>query len=220
VGALTDYTTSTQNLLHDSTFRFWSQTQLTLFINQARNKVAGDTLCLRQLMTTINLPQGQEQFPVQATAATASNYPAGSTVVQVMGITVYWNTLRVKLYDWSFTKLDAFLRSLQNYQQTPFAFARIGVLNVFIAPIPQQAYNSDWECAITPLPLTSDATVDQLVQPYTEAVPYYAAYKAKIYQQSLGEAEYFMRLYKREVLVANRTWLTRAIPNPYAVDGD
>jgi hypothetical protein len=218
VGALSDYITSTQYHLHDSSFRFWSQTQLTLWINQARNKVAGDTLCLRQLMTTITLPQGTEQYAVQATSQTASNYPAGSTTVQVMGITVYWNTLRIKLFDWSFTKLDAWTRSLQNYQQTPFAFARMGVLSVFIAPIPQQVYNSDWECAITPPALVSDSSPEVIVQPYTEAIPYYAAYKAKINQQQLGEAEYFMKLYRREIAVANRTFMTRVIPNSYLVE--
>lgn len=218
MGALSNYITSTQYHLHDSSFRFWSQTQLTQWINEARNKVAGDTLCLRQLMTGITLPQGTEQYQVQATTQAAANYPVGSTTVQVMGITVYWNTLRIKLYDWSFTKLDAWTRSLQQFQQTPFAFARMGVLAVYIAPVPQQAYTSDWECAITPQPLVSDSTTEVLVQPFTEAVPYYAAYKAKINQQQLGEAEYFMRLYMREVKVANRTFITRVIPSAYDVD--
>lgn len=50
---LSAYLTKVQRLLHDSNNKFWSQSELTDYINQASAKTVSDTGCLRQLVTTL-----------------------------------------------------------------------------------------------------------------------------------------------------------------------
>ncbi len=44
---LQDYLTQTRRLLHDASSQFWSDSELTDYINEARNKVVADTGCVR-----------------------------------------------------------------------------------------------------------------------------------------------------------------------------
>ena len=44
---LANYTTDVQRLLHDSSFQFWTQTELTDYINSGRNRTVRDTACVR-----------------------------------------------------------------------------------------------------------------------------------------------------------------------------
>lgn len=48
---LANYTTDVQRLLHDSTFQFWSQAELTDYINAGRNRTVRDTAALRIIQT-------------------------------------------------------------------------------------------------------------------------------------------------------------------------
>jgi hypothetical protein len=47
--ALTKYLADTQRLLHDSTNQFWSQSDLTAYINTARSQIAAEGQCVRVL---------------------------------------------------------------------------------------------------------------------------------------------------------------------------
>ena len=50
---LSDYITSTRRLLHDVNANFYTNAQLTDYINEARNRTVGDTGCLRLLQTPV-----------------------------------------------------------------------------------------------------------------------------------------------------------------------
>lgn len=58
---LAQYITETRRLLHDATGKYWSDFELTDYINDARNRVVGDTGCNRQLQT-IYLSTGLELY--------------------------------------------------------------------------------------------------------------------------------------------------------------
>src|SRR6266702_8726539 len=48
---LSQYITEARRLLHDATGKYWSDLELTDYINDARNRVVGDTGCNRTLQT-------------------------------------------------------------------------------------------------------------------------------------------------------------------------
>jgi len=50
-------------------------------------------------------------------------------------------------------------------------------------------------------------------------VQYYAAYKAKFYEQSYGEAEIFKQEYNKHILNVLNSTFTRRIPDPYSSGG-
>jgi hypothetical protein len=210
---LSAYTAQVQNLLSDSTFAYWSQPQLTSYINEARNRVAQDTKCLRQLATGINLTAQTEVYTPQ----TLLGSTIGPSLVDVMGITLYWGTQRIKLLYMPFTKFDAWYRRYQTYYMRPSAFTRMGANQVWFGPNPDQAYVTDWDVAIIPQPLVTDATVEQIPVPFQEPVQYYAAFKAKWKEQAQGEAQIFLQQYTATLKWCARGFMTRVIPNPYRI---
>lgn len=212
MGALVTYQTQVQRLLHDTSGNFWPLPELTDYINEARNRVAQDTKCLRQLVTSITLPNAQETYNPQVLIPA----PLGALVIDVMAITIYWGNTRRKLFYNAFTEFDAQYRYWQQLQSIPEAYTRMSPTLVFIGPIPDQNYISDWEVAVNPTALTTDSMADQLPLPFTEAVQYYACYKAKFKEQAMGEAEMFLKQYSRNLSWLCRSWMTRIVPSAYS----
>lgn len=60
---LASYRTEVRRLLHDATQKFWTNTELNDYINDARNRVCADTGCLRRLVSGY-LIQNRESYPV------------------------------------------------------------------------------------------------------------------------------------------------------------
>ena len=210
MGALTTYTTQVQRLLHDPNGQYWPTPELTDYINEARNRVAQDTKCLRVLATSILLTTNVDFYVPQTVLGVY-----GPVVVDVMGITVYWGTERVKLRYMPYTKFDAWYRRYQSYYGRPEAFSRMGAGLVWLGPNPDQAYVTDWDISIIPNALVSDATVEQIPVPFQEPIQYWAAAKAKWKEQAQGEATLFQQQYKQMVSWCARAFMTRVIPNPY-----
>jgi uncharacterized membrane-anchored protein len=72
--------------------------------------------------------------------------------------------------------------------------------SVFLCPIPSQVLNMDWDVFCEPIALVDDTTVEAIPYPWTDAVPYYAAYLAFTNAQRAEDAgnmfaqyEQFMR---------------------------
>jgi hypothetical protein len=210
---LTQYTTQVQRLLHDLTFQYWSQPELSDYINEARNRVAQDTKCLRQLVAGLTLT-AQTEFYVPQTFIPA---PLGAQLVDVMGITIYWGTQRIKLGYLSYTRFDAWYRQYQNYYQRPQCYTRMGANTVWLGPNPDQNYVTDWDIAVIPNALVSDSTPEQIPVPFQEPVQYYAAYKAKWKEQAQGEAQIFLTQYNQMLRWCARGFMTRIEPNPYRI---
>lgn len=215
---LTSYQTQVSLLLHDPNFQYFTQPVLSGYINEARNRVAQDTKCLRQLyglstgVTTFTLTQGQDFYVPQTLLGAL-----GPQLVDVMGITIWWGTQRVKLVYYPYTQFDAQFRRYSTYQGRPVAFSRMGANNIVIGPPADQTYPMDWDIAVIPNALVSDATTEQIPVPFQEPIQYYAAFKAKFQEQALGEANIFKQQYVSNLAWCARSWMTRIIPNPYRI---
>jgi hypothetical protein len=212
---LQTYITQVQRLLHDPTGNFWPVTELTDYINDGRNRIAQDAKCLRQLATSIFLTAGTELYAVQASVGLATP-PITNTVVDVLGISLYWGNTRFKMNYMSFSEFDANVRAWQLYQSRPVLFTRMGSLNIYVGPIPDQNYQTDWDVAILPTAMVLSTDVEVIPPPFTDPVQYWAAFRAKFKEQQLGEAKIFKDEYARQGLAATRAFQTRVLPNPYA----
>jgi hypothetical protein len=213
---LQTYITQVQRLLHDTSASFWPIAELTDYINAARARIANDTKCLRQLVTSIPLTTGVELYNVQATVALAP-VPMLQSVVDILGISLYWGNTRFKLNYMSFSQFDAYVRAWQLYKTRPVIFTRMGGLNVYLGPVPDQAYITDWDVAIEPAALVNSTDVDPIPPPFNAPVQYWAAHLAKFKEQSYGEAEMFKKEYTVEGIRAQRVFMTRVLPNPYSM---
>ena len=281
---LSQYITQVQYLLHDATGVFYTQTQLTTYINQARERVVRDTGALRtiQTLTVPASPTAGGQAPVLWTANTAvtvgqqlvsniytyivttagttdstappypgssnSNYsgnvyppstpfldgtayiqyvgnaeqinyvtlPSGVQTLDVLNINLYWGNTRVPLRYLPWTQFNAELRFWQNYIGRPICFTQYGQGSIIIAPVPDNIYTVDIDTVILPTALTNPSDIDNINDPYNTPVPFYAAYLAKYYEQSFGEAEIYKQEYNKHVQAVLVAISTRRMPTPYS----
>jgi hypothetical protein len=82
--------------------------------------------------------------------------------------------------------------------------------------VPDQVYTIDLDTVILPAALTNLAATDVINDPYTAPVKYYAAYLAKYYEQSFGEAEIYLQQYKTQAQAVLASTFTRRMPDPYS----
>ena len=278
MATLNGYITEVRRLLHDANGNFYSDSELTDYINGARERVARDTGCLRtlQVSQTPIAPVGYTGTPVAWTANTAvalndlifSNiftyivttagttgddpppYPlqtgaippttpfangtaqftyAGNVEIipyvslpkslltlDVLNINIYWGNSRYPLSYLPWTQFNAQLRYWQNYLGRPAAFSIFGQNQIYVSPVPDQAYLMELDTTILPVPLVNGAQVDKIVDPYTTPVAYYAAYTAKFKEQSYGESEIFFQQYVSKARSVLNTTFTRRLPDPYS----
>jgi hypothetical protein len=75
---LQTYLTQVQRLVHDASQATFSTSELTDYINEAREDIAMDTHCVRHLTTGVQLIPGQEIYSIDGAVAGAIVGPGGS----------------------------------------------------------------------------------------------------------------------------------------------
>jgi hypothetical protein len=205
---LSTYITQVRRLLHDANANFWSNPELTDYINEARNRLVRDTGCLRRLQSS-TLVIGQEVYDF-------STLPLGDKTMDVININAYWGNSRIPLRYLPWTQFNAELRYWQNYIGQPVVYSMYGPTQYYIAPVPQSAYPMELDTVIMPDDLVNTTDVDQIPNPWTGPVQFYAAYMAKYKEQSYGEAELFKNEYIKHVQSVLTSTYTRRMPDPYS----
>ena len=204
---LSGYITQTRRLLHDVNGNFWTDAELTDYINDGRNTLVRDCGCNRVLQT-YTAPSGVETISFSA-------LPQGTKTIDLINVNLYWGNSRVPLYYLAWTDFNAQLRYWQNYTGRPIAYSMYGPKQLYIGPVPDQNYVMEFDTVVEVDPMASGSDVETLPAPFTEAVPYFAANIAKYQEQSYGEAEIFKQEYTKHVLeILNGTY-TRRLPTPY-----
>jgi hypothetical protein len=278
MATLSGYITEVRRLLHDANGNFYSDSELTDYINSARERVVRDTGCLRTIQVTQTplAPVASATQPVPWAATTAVNvgeyifsnifiyqvttagvtgteppsYPAygglyppstpfangtaqftyvgnveninyvalpqGINTLDVLNINLYWGNSRVPLQYLPWTQFNAQLRYWQNYIGRPVAFSIFGQSKIYLSPVPDQIYTVEIDTIILPTPLTTSNQTDEIIDPYTNPVAFYAAYKAKYKEQSYGEAEIYKQEYVKQVQAVLSSVMTRRLPDPYS----
>lgn len=277
MATLSSYITEVQRLLHDANSVFWTTSELTDYINDARERVARDTGCLRTLQITATpisntgvpatiwtagatvtagefvfnnifiyevtvsgvlgstappYPDSSYTFPPSApfTDGTATLQYSGpvevipfatistGTTLDILNVNIYWGNSRIPLRYLPWSNFNAQLRYWQNYVGRPVCFSIYGQNTIYVGPVPDQAYVVEIDSTILPtaLNLSSPNVNDQIQDPYTTPVAFYAAYKAKYKEQSYGEAEIYKQEYAKQVQAVLNSVYTRRIPDPYS----
>ena len=143
---------------------------------------------------------------------------SGNTILDIVNINLYWGNTRVPLNYLAWTDFNARLRFWQNYIGRPLAYSVYGQGQIYIGPVPDQIYQIEVDCIVLPLPLTltNPSVQDTINDPYNTCVKFYAAYLAKYYEQSFGEAEIYKQEYNKHVLSVLNTTFTRRLPSAYS----
>ena len=277
---LQGYITQVRYLLHDAQANFYTNDQLTGYINSARERVVRDTGCLRtvQVSQTPCTPVAGGANPViwaSGLAVTAGQYvfsnvyiyqivtggtlgtvvppypsanyvyppsgtltlsdssvtyqyvgpcevinyaalPSGLLTLDVLNINLYWGNSRIPLRYLPWTDFNAQLRYWQNNVQRPICFSIYGQSQIYVGPVPDQAYVIDLDTVILPTAMVNLADTDTINDPYDTVIQFYAAHLAKYYEQSFGEAEIYLQQYKQKTQSVLVSVFTRRIPTPYS----
>ena len=205
---LANYILQCRRLLHDANGNFYSDGELTDYINEARNRLVRDTGCLRtiQMFATTT---SQEQYSF-------SSLPQGVQTMDLLNVNLYWGNTRIPLRYLAWTDFNAQLRYWQNYIGTPIAFSLYGPQTFYLGPIPDQVYQMELDTVLEPTPLVNGTDVDPIPDPWTSPVPYYASSVAKFKEQSFGESEIFKNEYIKKAQNVLAQSYTRRIPTPYS----
>lgn len=208
MATLQSYITQCRRLLHDANANFWSDSELTDYINAARERLVRDTGCLRTIQT-VNTVTNQEVYQFSA-------LPSGIQTMDILNINLYWGNTRIPLRYLPWTQFNAELRFWQNYIGRPIAFTVYGQQAFYLAPVPDQVYAMELDTIILPTALVNTSDVDPIISPWTDPVAYYACHTAKFKEQSYGEAEIFLNQYKAKAMSVINTSFTRRMPDPYS----
>lgn len=218
---LNTYLTATQNLLQNPTALqpLYSVPTLTAFINTARGVLAGESESIR-VMGTLALTVGQRAYPF-----TSIVLPNATTLglAGVFNVRYVWyvvgsgqKSLRPRPWPWYAQY------ALNNPVPVPGApviwaqFAQGEAGSLYVDPIPDTIYSLPLDTVCVPIPLVDDTTPEAIPYPWTDAVPFFAAYLALLSSQTgtrRAEAERMLADYE--------TWKNRArrISNPSILPG-
>ncbi len=146
------------------------------------------------------------------------------SIIQVKSITVNWGgTFGSNAYMldyWDFRSYQAYLRfygptGLQGNPAVWTAYQN----TVFMRPVPTQAYPMQWDTICSVIDLASDADVEAIPYPFTDAIPYYAAYLALLNSQRSADAGAMKERYE-EYIKRARAFVQRTIvPTMYPGGG-
>ena len=187
--------------LRDTSQKFWSQTNLIEYINQARQDVTYDTACCRAYADFTAVPSVERYdfatyiFP----AVLAKGYPAES-VAYIQSVSAELNpTLRYKLNYMQFDSFDAYYRTLP-YGFLPGVWTMFDYQSFYLAPVPNAAYQLHADCVWLPNPLVTNSDQEKALPTFlADIVAMKACSWAKFYERNYGEADAFNRGYTAEL---------------------
>lgn len=148
--------------------------------------------------------------------AVASSSILHADTIDLVNATLWWGSSRWPLPYFNWTKFNAWMRYYTVYSGRPQVCSVYSTNIVFMQPLPDQAYQIEWDTIVKPPTLVAgEDTVEVIPALFRVPVQYYAAYKAKYKEQSYGEANALMQQYMRAVGAALRQSATRRLINPY-----
>ena len=125
-----------------------------------------------------------------------SMFPGVKSVYAVLSVSLIYANGRYSVLMYSFSQYQALIRqySAGSYYYIPCLGAQYGrgaEGSFFLYPPPSQSLQMEFDCVCLPTDLERDEDYDAVPDPWTDAVPYYAASLAYMDLQNLNFARYY-----------------------------
>lgn len=180
---------------------------------------AGNSTTSTPVTTVLNtLNQGQEVYPFSG--VNLAPFPGVESVYAVKSVSIIYSNYRYSVPVYSFTVYQAMIRQYvaSQYQYVPTfgsQYGRGAAGSFYMYPPPSQRYQLEWDCFCLPQDLTADESVEAIPDPYTDAVPYFAAYLAMIELQNWNSARAFEDQFDKRMKNFGAYTLPGRVTNPY-----
>ena len=172
--------------------------------------------CSTSVLNVLN--QGQEVYPFSG--VDLSVFPGVKSVYAVRSVSIIYSNYRYSLPMYSFSVYQAMIRqySAGQYQYVPTfgsQFGRGTDGSFYLYPLPSQSYQLEWDCTCLPQDLTANESVEAIPDPWTDAVPYFAAHLAMLELQSWNNARGYLTLFDERMTRFGQYALRGRVSNPY-----
>ncbi len=149
------------------------------------------------------LNQGQEVY--NFSDIFLGNWPGVDTVHAIKSVSVLYSNYRYSLASYAFSVYQSQIRQYPNqYQYVPAFFSQYGQGNngsLFMYPLPSQSFQVEYDCFCLPSDMQLDNSIPEPIpQPWTDAVPYFAAHLSFLELQNMNSARYFLELFDKMTL--------------------
>lgn len=246
---LTSYLQNTALLLQNpaAPSALYSTSNLTLFINTARNQLAGEYECIRimaSLATSANtqvypftsigsLPasvQGISNVRMITRMATANRLlsDTGSILTDDSGSELLADnssqsggTVYVDAWPWEWFN-RYFISQNPEASGPPLNWAQFApgmTGSIYLDPIPDAIYTLNIDSVCYPVPLVDDTTPEAIPYEFTDAVPYMAAYYAYMSAQRQQDAQTMYQRYQEFGARARKAATPTVLPMQYSQAG-
>ena len=164
----------------------------------------GSGAVITPVMTNLNtLNIGQEVYPFSGIYL--GNWPGVASVLAIKSASVVYSNYRYSLPMYAFSVYQSQIRQFQNqYQYVPTFCSQYGQGaggSFYAYPLPSQVYQWEFDCFCLPTDMTMDnSVVEAIPQPWTDAVPYFAAHLAMLELQNYNAAKMYEQLFDKMTL--------------------
>jgi|HubBroStandDraft_2_1064218.scaffolds.fasta_scaffold04728_5 hypothetical protein len=136
--------------------------------------------------------------------------------IDCVNMTVYWGNTRRTMARWDWSSFNTKARGWVQYLGLPSVFSIYSYVQAYVAKIPDQTYQVDFDSVIQPPALVTDSTLEVIPIVMQDPIQYFAAHLAKMKTQRWDEVDRFYARYNVEVIKAINSSFTRAVKYPYA----
>lgn len=201
------YLTQTENLLQSpgSPQALYSTTNLTLWINTARSQLAGEGECIRYY-GTLPLVGSTQSYGLASINTGTSSANGIQGVLNVRQIYLSGGTIMLRQWPWEYFNFF-YVANTTIAEATPVSWAQYGqgvTGSIYLSPTPSATITANLDCVCYPIPLVDDTTVEAIPYPWTDAVPFFAAYFALLSAQAGERQDDADRMFARYQEFANR----------------
>lgn len=185
------------------------------------------TVTIDNSVTTV---PGQEVYlfsTINTLAVLGGSYSATgiNQVIGVLSVACAWGAnaaMKPVLQPAIWTELQAYYRSYNNGMQNyPTIWSQYGQGvngSIYVWPLPSQYSQMDWDCYCFPVALIDDTTPEAIPFPWTDCVPYYAAYLAYANAQRAEDSDRMFNDYERFMKRSRSMSETPFVPDYYSSD--
>lgn len=198
--ALNSYLAQTRRLLQNppAPTNLYSTADLTVYINLARSQLAGENECIRAYATLAVITGNRvANFTAIDTGVSATTGIAGVFNLKQVSVQVGDGALflRPRSFQW-FNQYHLMNVVPETARPSVYSQYSQGVNgSIYVDPIPDQDYTLNVDAVCYPIALIDDTTVEAIPYPWTDCVPFFAAYYAYMGAQRQGDADLMMKRY-------------------------
>jgi hypothetical protein len=215
---LNTYLLETQRLLQNppASSPLYNPTDLTAYINTARSQIALESAAIR-VLATLSITGASNSYNFSAINVTGTSGVEGVQAIRMMSYNVTGGKTFVIPRPWEwfnrYLLCQVSLPAGPPQQWAQYAQGSLGSL--FVSPTPDVSYTINLDAICYPIALASDSDPEALPYPWTDAVPFFAAYYAYLSSQREQDAVQMFAKYEFFAARARRFSTPDVLPNQY-----